>query len=550
MADFRPPILRLHADELVVDNFAGGGGASLGIEMALGRSPDIAVNHDPEAIAMHAANHPGTRHFCESVWTVDPKVVCGGRKVALAWFSPDCKHFSKAKGGKPVEKKIRGLAWVVVRWAKAVQPRVIILENVEEFQDWGPLLDDGRPCPLRRGLTFRRWVGQLRAAGYVVEARELRASDYGAPTTRKRLFVIARSDGLPIVWPEPTHGPGRLPYRTAAECISWDIPCPSIFDRRRPLAEATQRRIARGIRRYVVESADPFIVPLTHQGDDRAHSIHEPMRTVTSAHRGEQALIVPAVVGIDHRGSGDSATWPADEPLTTITAETRHALMAASLVQTGYGEREGQAPRCLDLGKPLGTVVGGGQKHALVAAFLAKHYGGHEATGSRMQVPVDTITSVDHHALVQTSLMLKLRGGLDDHQVTAQDHRQPAPTLTAHGTHLAEVRAFLVKYYGTDQAPQLRLPLSTITSHDRFGLVVVRGQLYVIDDIGMRMLWPRELFRAQGFPDSYVIQFLYWGKPLSKTAQVRMVGNSVSPVQAEALVRAQFAAGAASTEVA
>lgn len=449
----RPPVLRLLADELIVDSFAGGGGASTGIEMATGRSPDIAVNHDPEAIAMHAANHPTTKHFCESVWTVDPKMVCGGRKVALAWFSPDCKHFSKAKGGKPVEKKIRGLAWVVVRWAKAVKPRVIILENVEEFQDWGPLLDDGRPCPLRRGLTFRRWIGQLRASGYQVETRELRAMDYGAPTSRKRLFVIARSDGLPIVWPEPTHGPGRLPYRTAAECISWDIPCPSIFERTRPLAEATQRRIARGIRRYVVEAADPFIVPLTHQGDDRAYPIDEPMRTVTGAHRGELALVTP------------------------------------------------------------------------------------------------TVTAVDHHSLVQTSLMLKLRGGLDDHQVTAQDLRRPAPTVTAGGTHLAEVRAFLVKYYGTDQAPQLRLPLDTITSHDRFGLVVVRGQLYVIDDIGMRMLWPRELFRAQSFPDSYQIQILYFGKPLSKTAQVRMVGNSVPPVMAEALVRAQFAAADAARSI-
>lgn len=500
----RPPLLRLHADELVVDSFAGGG-ASLGIEMATGRSPDIAVNHDPEAVAMHAANHPTTKHFCESVWKVDPKVVCGGRKVALAWFSPDCKHFSKAKGGKPVEKKIRGLAWVVVRWAKAVKPRVIFLENVEEFQDWGPLLDDGRPCPLRRGLTFRRWVGQLRAAGYQVEARELRACDYGAPTSRKRLFVIARSDGLPIVWPEPSHGARRAPYRTAAECITWSLPCPSIFERARPLAEATLRRIARGIHRYVLESAEPFIV------------------------------------GIDHRGSGDSAVWPSSAPLTTITAEARHALVAPTMVQTSWGEREGQAPRCLDLHKPLGTIMAQGAKHALVAAFLAKHYGGHEATGSRMQAPVDTVTAVDHHSLVQASLMLKLRGGLTDHVVTAQDHRQPAPTITAGGTHLAEVRAFLTTYYGTEQAPQLRLPLATVTTKDRFGLVMVHGQPYAIADIGMRMLAPRELFRAQGFPDSYRIDLEVAGRPLSKTAQVRMCGNSVSPPVASALIRAQFA---------
>lgn len=500
----RPPLLRIGLDEIVVDNFAGGGGASTGIGWAIGRDPDIAINHDPEAIAMHNANHPGTHHYCESVWKVDPKVVCAGRRVALAWFSPDCKHFSKAKGGKPVEKKIRGLAWVVVRWAKAVKPRVIMLENVEEFQDWGPLLDDGRPCPLRRGLTFRRWVGQIRTAGYKVEARELRAMDYGAPTSRKRLFIIARSDGLPIVWPEPTHGRGLKPYRTAAECIDFSLPCPSIFGRARPLAEATLRRIARGIHRYVLDTAEPFII------------------------------------GIDHRGSGDSAVWPSSKPLTTVTGEARHALIAPTMVQTSWGERDGQAPRCLDIHKPLGTIMAQGSKHALVAAFLAKHYGGHEATGSRMQDPIDTVTAVDHHSVVQASLMLKFRGGLDDHVNTAQDVRLPAPTITAGGTHLAEVRAFLLSYYGTQQAPQLRLPLSTVTSHDRFGLVMVHGQPHQIVDIGLRMLQPPELFRAQSFPRDYVIDPTVDGEPLSKTAQVRMCGNAVPPVMSEALVRAQF----------
>ncbi len=502
----RPPTLRLHADDLVVDNFAGGGGASLGIEWAIGRSPDIAVNHDPEAVAMHAANHPTTRHFCESVWTVDPKAVCGGRPVALAWFSPDCKHFSKAKGGKPVEKKIRGLAWVVVRWAKAVKPRVIVLENVEEFQDWGPLLDDGRPCPLRRGLTFRRWVGQLRAAGYEVEARELRASDYGAPTSRKRLFIIARSDGLPIVWPAPTHGAGRAPYRTAAECITWSLPCPSIFERARPLAEATLRRIARGIRRYV----------------------------------------------IDAKFQQNSVGQDLGRPLDTVMAgATRFGLVSPTLVQTSWGEREGQAPRCLDLHKPLGTIMAQGTKHALVAAFLAKHYGG--VVGSRLPEPIGTVTSVDHHSLVQASLMLKLRGGLDDHQVTAQDLRRPAPTVTAGGTHLAEVRAFLTTYYGTgEQDGQLGLPMHTVTSRDRFGLVIVAGIDYAIADIGMRMLAPRELFRAQGFPDSYRIDAEVAGRPLSKSAQVRMCGNSVCPPLAAALVTANLAASnrRVSTEVA
>jgi DNA (cytosine-5)-methyltransferase 1 len=469
----RPPVLRLHEDELVVDSFAGGGGASLGIELALGRSPDIAVNHDPEALAMHEANHPGTRHFCESVWDVDPKKVCKGKRVALAWFSPDCTFHSKARGSKPFRdrnaaRRRRGLAWVVVRWAKAVKPRVICLENVEEFADWGPLLPDGKPCPERRGLTFRRWVARLRNCGYAVDYRELKACDYGAPTTRKRLFLIARSDGLPIVWPEPTHGPRRLPYRTAAECMDWSLECPSIFGRERPLAENTLKRIARGLRRYVIEAEHPFIVP---------------------------------VAG---------------------------AAAAPSLIQTGWGERKGQAPRALDLQKPVGTLMAGGVKHALVAAFLAKHYGGHEGSGSSLQRSFDTITTIDHHALVAASLAL---GGDVERE---------------------SVRAFLVQYYGTSHEAQLAIPLHTVTTKDRFGLVTVNGVDHVIADIGMRMLAPRELFRAQGFPDSYRIEIPFNGKPLAKTAQVRMVGNSVCPPVAAAIVRAQFAsvAATASTEAA
>jgi DNA (cytosine-5)-methyltransferase 1 len=486
----RPPVLRLHEDELVIDSFAGGGGASLGIEMALRRSPDIAVNHDPEALAMHAANHPGTRHFCESVWDVDPRKVCKGRKVALAWFSPDCTFHSKARGSKPFRdrnaaRRRRGLAWVVVRWAKAVKPRVICLENVEEFADWGPLLPDGKPCPERRGLTFRRWVARLRNCGYAVEYRELKACDYGAPTTRKRLFLVARSDGLPISWPEPTHGPGLLPYRTAAECMDWTIPCRSIFGRKRPLAENTLKRIARGVRRYVIEAREPFIVPVA-----------------------------------------GAATAPA-------------------LIQSGWGERKGQTPRALDLHRPLGTLMAGGVKHALVAAFLAKHYGGKEGRNAvGMQEQLGTITTIDHHALVASHL-LKLQ-----QNSVGQDHREPLHTVMAGATRLAEVRAFLVQYYGTSHEAQLDIPLHTITTRDRFGVVTVHGAAYVIADIGMRMLVPRELFRAQGFPDTYRIKILVNGKRLSQTAQVRMVGNSVCPPVAAAIVRAQFAAAAAGTEAA
>ena len=484
------------SSELIVDLFAGGGGASTGIELALGRHVDIAVNHDPEAVSLHQANHPQTRHYVSDVFEVDPRAVCGDQPVGLLWASPDCKHFSKAKGGKPVSKKIRGLAWVVVKWAKVVRPRVICLENVEEFQTWGPLADDGRPCPDCKGLTFRRWVGQLRALGYAVEWRELRACDYGAPTIRKRLFLVARCDGAPIVWPAPTHGPGLRPHRTAAECINWSLPCPSIFERERPLAPATLRRIARGIKRYVIEAARPFIVPVTHQGDNRVQAIDEPLRTVTSARRGEFALASP------------------------------------TLIQTGYGERAGQAPRVPGLDKPLGTAVAG-QKHALVAAFLAKHYGG--VVGSDLRDPAATVTGVDHHSLV-TSHLAKLRGTSN-----SAGTDEPLATVSAGGMHHAEVRALLLAYYGTDQDAQLGRPLPTATTHDRFGLVTVAGQDYLIADIGMRMLQPRELYRAQGFPESYAIGRGADGRVLSKAAQVRMCGNSVCPPVAAALVMANYA---------
>lgn len=491
--------------ELTVDNFAGGGGASLGIESALGRPVDFAINHDPEAVAMHRANHPDTTHFCESVWDVSPRQVVRGRPMGLGWFSPDCTFHSKARGGKPFRdrnpaRRRRGLAWLVVPWIKAARPRVIMLENVEEFADWGPLLEDGRPCPIRRGLTFRRWHRQIENLGYQIDMRELRACDYGAPTTRKRLFVIARRDGRDIVFPEASHGHGAQPYRTAAECIDWSIPCPSIFTRDRPLAEATLRRIARGVMRYVVNNPRPFIVPITHTGGERVHSIDEPLRTVTTAQRGEFALIAP------------------------------------SIINTRNGEREGQAPRVRDIEQPLPTITAIGSQGALVAAFLAQHNGGthgHQSYGHMPTRPMSTITGRGTQQQIVTSHLLHLRNNCD-----ARSVEQPIPTLTAGGGHIGEVRAFLMKYYGTDQNPRLEQPLGTLTTKDRFGLVMVHGEPYAIADIGMRMLTPRELFRAQSFPDSYIIDPEFEGKPLTKTAQVRMCGNSVPPAVAEALVRA------------
>lgn len=530
----------MFARELIVDSFAGGGGASLGIELATGRSPDIAINHDTAALAMHAANHPNTRHVREDVWCANLRALVGRRKVGLLWASPDCKHFSRAKGARPVEKSIRSLAWVIVRWAQQVQPRVIILENVREFADWGPLVprwrcrecdwrgtegqavlkrvrrrcprcdsakiaasDELYPDPDRKGITFRRWLGRLKALGYRCEHRVLDAADYGAPTHRRRLFLIARRDGEPIVWPEATHGDpasiddsplfARLePWRTAAECIDWSLPCPSIFERKRPLQEATMRRIAMGIKRYVIDSAQPFVVPMTHTGDRRVHAIDEPLPTITTAKRGELAIVSP------------------------------------TLIQVGYGERDGQAPRTLDLHKPLGTVVSGGQKHGLVTAFLAKHFGG--VVGVPVSTPLPTITSIATQNQIVTANLVHLNHG--DKQWSGVG--EPMRTVTT-GNHAALVYAFLVKYFGTAIGQPANDPLHTVTAKDRFGVVcvTVAGERYVIVDIGMRMLTPRELARAQGFGDSYQLTG-------TKTSQVARIGNSVCPVMARALVQSVF----------
>ncbi len=413
----------------------------------------------------------------------------------------NCTHFSKAKGGKPRSKEIRSLAWVVVDWAREVQPRVIMLENVREILGWGPLDQNDQPIKARAGETWREFVAALEGAGYRVEWRVLKAADYGAPTTRERLFLVARRDGLPIQWPEPSHGPGRAhPWRSAAECIDWSIPCPSIFERKKPLADATQKRIAEGLRRYVLgPKARPFLVGLTHGG--RLYDAEEPLRTITTANGGEFAAVSPVVAPV--------------------------------LVQSGYGEREGQAPRVLDIGAPLGTVVAGGAKHALVAAFLAKHYGG--VVGQDLERPLGTVTAIDHHSLVAAHLTKYYGSARAGSPVT-----DPLPTVTAGGGRgggkAALVAAFLTKWYsggGTSQA--VDRPLDTIVAKARFGLVTVdiAGEPWAVVDIGLRMLAPRELARAQGFPDSYVLTG-------TKAQQIERIGNSVCPPVVEALVRANF----------
>lgn len=498
--------------EIIVDSFCGGGGASTGIFMALGRHPNIAINHDMEAIAMHMANHPGTKHFCESVWDVDPIEACAGRPVGLAWFSPDCKHFSKAKGGKPVEKKIRGLAWIVLKWAGKVRPRVIILENVEEFITWGPIRK-GRPLKSKRGQTFQQWKSQLEALGYAVDHKELTASDYGAPTSRKRFFLVARRDGKPIVWPDPTHGNPKspevqaghkLPWRTAAEIIDWSIPCPSIFERKKPLAENTLRRIARGIKKFVIESENPYIVP------------------------GGAAMVA--------RQFGQSIGSRLDDPLGTIMANGGgKCQLVTAFLSSYYGDRTGKESetRGATLDTPAPTIVTA-NRHALVVGHLAKHYGGnYTGAGADIESPLPTVTTVDHNALV-TSHLIKMRGTCQ-HGVPVTD---PMPTVTAGGLHIGEVRAFLMAYYGTGTGSELTDPLQTIVTKDRFGLVTVKGVDYQIVDIGMRMLSPRELYNGQSFPGNYIISHDYLGNKITGTAQVRMVGNSVPPVMGTALVAA------------
>lgn len=526
--------------EIDVDNFAGGGGATEGIEGATGRPVTIAINHCRDAIAMHEANHPETRHYQEDVWEVDPREAAAGRRVRRAWFSPDCTHHSRAKGGAPRESGRRGLAWVAIRWARTVRPDVIFLENVEEFEEWGPLLENGKPDKTRKGETFKAFVAALISHGYEVQWRRIVAADHGAPTTRRRLFMIARRDRKPIVWPEETHGEGRArSWRTAAEIIDWSLPTRSIFGRSKPLADATMRRIAAGLKRYVIESASPFIVPVTHtKGGDRVHGIDQPLRTVTTAKGGEFALVTPFV----STQFGQSVGRGVDAPVATITGGGmgHHSLVAPVLVQTGYGERKGQKPRALDLHKPLGTVVRN-QKHALVSAFLTRHYG--DVFKQDLDAPMATVTCREHFtaqtvelAPVAEAAWLETFHGRD----VGVDARDPLPTVTATGTHLAEVRAFLVKYYGDSDTQRQRCdrPLDAVTTRARFGLVTVAGVDYRIVDIGLRMLQPRELFNAQGFPEDYIIDVTSNGHALTKAEKIELCGNSVCPDVARAIVGA------------
>jgi DNA (cytosine-5)-methyltransferase 1 len=552
-------------DELLVDEFACGGGMSEAIEQATGRHVDIAVNHDEDACSMHAANHPQTEHHWKDVFEVCPRRATKGRAVGLLHLSPDCTHHSQARGGQPRSKKLRGLAWIGVRWAGVKRPRIITLENVKQILQWGPLIAkrcpktgrvvklDGTvategervpvqqqhlvPDPRHAGRTWRAFVRALECLGYTVEARVLCAADYGAPTTRSRLFMVARCDGAPIVWPEPTHfknpAKGQKRWRSAAECIDWSIPGKSIFEREKPLADATLRRVAHGMKRYVLDNADPFIVQIANWSRDGVTSASDPLSTVTAWPRGgSHAVVAPVMVQAGHgQGTPDAPRWShgnksVREPVGTVTASGGgQAVALGTLVQMGYGEREGQAPRALDARQPLGTVVGAG-KFAAVTAFVEQANGGFNATPARdAREPLSTSTATGSQQRIVTATVVE-------------------PTLSP-GQEEGALRcaAFLIRYYGQGgQLGDMREPMSTSTTKDRLALVTVwlRGTPYVIVDIQLRMLTPRELYNANGFPKTYIIDRGHDGRIFSKSTQVRMCGNAVPPPLGRAVIEANW----------
>lgn len=538
--------------ELLVDNFAGGGGASTGIELATGYSVDIAINHDPEAIRMHKANHPNTKHYCENVWAVDPVKACGGHPVALAWFSPDCKHFSKAKGGKPKDKNIRGLAWVACRWAGLVRPRVIMLENVEEFKTWGPLGRRHHPIKAKQGKTFEKFVQQLTGLGYEVQFRELVAADYGAPTMRKRFFMIARCDGEPIVFPEPTHAPAESeevkagllkPYVGAYTQLDFSLPCPSIFDSSeeikekygiravRPLAPKTMERIARGLKKFVLDNPEPFIIQCNHGGERRPNNIREPMPTITGKHG--YGIVEPTLAPYMGTNTTNHPGGNCKDPMHTITTGNQQCLISPTLIQY-HSETAKDEVRGQSIEEPIMTVDSS-NRYGLVTSFLHKFYdGGYKGAGETLENPLPTVTSWDHNSVV-TANLIQMNNHCD-----GKDIRQPLPTITAGDGHFGEVRAFLIKYYGQGIGQDIKEPLDTVTARDRFGLVTIEGVDYQIVDIGLRMLEPRELYGCQGFPDDYIIDHDYTGKTYPRSEQVRRCGNAVCPPIPAALVRANL----------
>lgn len=577
-------------DEIIVDNFAGGGGASTGIELATGRPVTIAINHDPDAIRMHKTNHPYTHHLCESVWTVDPVKECAGRPVGLAWFSPDCKHFSRAKGAKPVNKNIRGLAWIVLRWAGTVKPRIIIVENVPEFKTWGPVRR-GKPIKSKTGQTFNRWIAQLRDLGYDIDYRELVAADYGTPTIRKRFFLIARCDGKPIVWPEPTHNKdgtdGKQKWRGAAEIIDWTLPCPSIFDTKleikerfgvnaqRPLADNTLRRVARGVDMFVIRNTQPFIVSLNHTGasHDYVNDLNEPFKTVTSKlgfslvdpllapltmHNnqnaagtgiteplntvtstgagGHQIFIAPTLTAIGQTGGGDRNRSVA-EPAHTQVVKAEKCLVAPSLIQ--YHTERNERVRGQDVTEPILTIDGS-NRYGMAAAYMTEYFGNADR-GFPLNDPTHTATAKDREGLTLAYISKFYK------TCTGHDANEPLHTITTSPGHLGEVRTYLSVWDGEQPLYHWSEVRELLNSHcdydipDNMILVLhIAGTDWFISDIGLRILTPRELYAANGFPPDYIIDRDYEGREYSKSLQVARCGNAVPPPFAKALVKANW----------
>ncbi len=575
-------------DEIYIDEFAGGGGASTGIEMATGRPIDIAINHDESAIMMHRRNHPFTRHYREDVWAVDPMTATQGRPVRLIWFSPDCKHFSKAKGAALVDKKIRGLAWVVLRWAAAVKPDVIMLENVEEFTTWGPVRK-GRPIKKKAGETYRKWYRQLSDLGYKIDTRVLCAADYGAPTIRKRFCLIARCDGQPIKWPERTHAPrnseevkrGKCkPWRSAAEIIDFSLPTYSIFESKeaimekygvrvqRPLKPNTLRRIAKGIDSFVIKSAEPFIIECNHS-DDRVHTLESPLNTITSKYTG--GVAVPKMVPYIVSNNGNNAPHAILDPVPTITTGNRNLLLSPTLIQY-HTEQSDKEVRGQGLRDPLRTVDGS-NRYGLAAVHLTQYFSGERHYHS-VEDPLATITTMEREGVVAAHLTEwygNAREGLDINEplqtVTSKDRealtavhlarfkgkdkgqsvRDPLLTITACDGQFAEIRTTVVKWDGQADLGywnEVRKLLNEYCGYnladDEVLLLNIRGAWYFISDIGLRMLTPRELYNAQGFPADYIIDRDCYGNNISRSAQVARCGNSVCPPMAEAMVRANL----------
>lgn len=602
-------------NELIVDNFAGGGGASIGIELAVGRPVDIAVNHDADAVAMHKVNHQYTQHFQEDVFAIDPEKVTGGRPVGIAWFSPDCKHFSKAKGGTPVEKRIRGLSWVILRWAMSeVSPRIIFMENVEEIQTWGPLIEtypegkDERCCtipdPKRKGETFNAFVKMLSTGlpkdhpaleeaceflgiskeskeadrlsnglGYKVAYKVLKACDYGAPTIRKRFYLVARRDGEPIVFPEPTHGEdkGLKPYKTAAECIDWSLPCPSIFGRKKELADNTKRRIARGLDKFVLKNPRPYIMEMNYQNSPQDPL--KPLTTQTTANH--HYLITPEIVQIGQTGRTQDRSNRINDPLRTLCVKNEHCIVAPSVIQY-HSEQSGKEVRGQKIQEPIMTVDGS-PRYGLNACFISKYFSGEKQAGADIREPMPTVTAIDHNAAVAVHLMSRHGDGSDGRgkrvdeptpTLTAECHEhlieshlcilrknmdckkatEPIPTITTSAGHFAQVVTYLQKVEGNQDLKnwdKVRRLLNDYAGYnikeDEILILEINGVQNFIADIGMRMFKAEELKLAQGFPEDYIIDIEpYIGKKYSEAKQIARLGNAVCPQVATALIRANL----------